>query len=172
MATESLRDRRADETASGLDAWEERDLPEPPRPKGLQWLGVVGPGVIVLGAAIGSGEFLLGPAAFIAYGLVVLWITGLATVFQTIYNQELMRYTMYTGEPAFTGFMRTKPSSTFWAWVYTLFYFLQTGIPGWAAAAAGAITSCSRARSRPPARRTLPTSSQSGPISPVSSSCS
>ncbi|CAN5560198.1 hypothetical protein BH20ACT21_BH20ACT21_08980 [soil metagenome] len=139
MATESLRERRADETASGLDAWEERDLLEPPRPKGLQWLGVVGPGVIVLGAAIGSGEFLLGPAAFVAYGLVVLWITGVATVFQTIYNQELMRYTMYTGEPAFTGFMRTKPSSTFWAWVYTLFYFFQTGIPGWAAAAAGAI---------------------------------
>ena len=139
MATETLREHRADEAASGLDAWEERELPDPPRPKGLQWLGVVGPGVIVLGAAIGSGEFLLGPAAFVQYGLVVLWITGLATIFQTIYNQELMRYTMATGEPAFTGFMRTKPSSTFWAWVYSLFYFLQTGIPGWAAAAAGAI---------------------------------
>jgi hypothetical protein len=67
------------------------------------------------------------------------WITGVAPILQTVYNQELMRYTMYTGEPAFTGFMRTKPSSTFWAWVYSLFYFLQTGIPGWAAAAAGAI---------------------------------
>jgi hypothetical protein len=42
----------------------------------------------------------------------------------TIYNQELMRYTLYTGEPAFTGFMRTEPTSTFWAWVYTVFYFL------------------------------------------------
>jgi hypothetical protein len=77
-----------------------------------------------------SPVFPLGPAAFVAYGLVVLWITGIATVFQTIYNQALMRYTMYTGEPAFTGFMRTKPSSTFWGWVYTLFYFFQTGIPG------------------------------------------
>jgi hypothetical protein len=139
MATAETQDRRPDETASGLEAWEERDLPDPPRPKGLQWLGVVGPGVIVLGAAIGSGEFLLGPAAFVQYGLVILWITGVATILQTVYNQELMRYTMYTGEPAFTGFMRTKPSSTFWAWVYSIFYFLQTGIPGWAAAAAGAV---------------------------------
>jgi hypothetical protein len=80
MAT-TVRERGpADETASGLAAWEERDLPEPPRPKGLQWLGVVGPGVIVLGAAIGSGEFLLGPAAFVQYGLVLLWITGIATL--------------------------------------------------------------------------------------------
>jgi hypothetical protein len=139
MATDVLERRPADETASGLPAWEERELPEPPRPRGLQWLGVVGPGVIVLGAAIGSGEFLLGPAAFVQYGLVILWITGLATILQTVYNQELMRYTMYTGEPAFTGFMRTKPSSNFWAWVYSIFYFLQTGIPGWAAAASGAI---------------------------------
>jgi hypothetical protein len=139
MVTAETQNRRPDETASGLEAWEERELPEPPRPKGLQWLGVVGPGVIVLGAAIGSGEFLLGPAAFVQYGLVILWITGVATILQTVYNQELMRYTMYTGEPAFTGFMRTKPSSTFWAWVYSLFYFLQTGIPGWAAAAAGAV---------------------------------
>ena len=29
-----------------------------------------------------------------------------------------MRYTLATGEPVFTGFMRTRPSSTLWAWVY------------------------------------------------------
>jgi hypothetical protein len=140
MATGTVRERKpADETISGLGAWEERELPEPPRPKGMQWIGVVGPGVIILGASIGSGEFLLGPAAFVQYGLTILWITGVATFLQTIYNQELMRYTMYTGEPAFTGFMRTKPSSTFWAWIYSIFYFFQTGIPGWASAAAGAI---------------------------------
>src|ERR671922_1757824 len=140
MATGTVRERKpADDTVSGLGAWEERELPEPPRPKALQWIGVVGPGVIVLGASIGPGEFLLGPAAFIQYGFVILWITGLATFFQTVYNQEAMRYTLYTGEPVLTGFMRTKPKSTFWAWVYSLFFFLQLGIPGWAAAAATAI---------------------------------
>ena len=29
-----------------------------------------------------------------------------------------MRYTIATGEPAFTGFMRTRPRATFWAWFY------------------------------------------------------
>ena len=80
MATGTVRERKpADDTVSGLGAWEERELPEPPRPKALQWIGVVGPGVIVLGASIGSGDFLLGPAAFVQYGLSILWITGLAT---------------------------------------------------------------------------------------------
>src|SRR4030095_10999639 len=50
-----------------------------------------------------------------------------------------MRYTMATGEPIFTGFMRTRPHSTFWAWFYSILYFLQMGWPGWAGAAAGAV---------------------------------
>lgn len=101
-------------------------------------MGVVGPGVIVLGASIGSGEFLLGPANFVKYGLTLLWVASVAVLLQTNFNAELMRYTMATGEPAVTGFMRTKPRSTFWAVIYTLLYFFQVGWPGWAGAAAGA----------------------------------
>src|SRR5689334_12290459 len=102
-------------------------------------MSVVGPGVIVLGLSIGSGEFLLGPATFVRHGFSLLWVTTVAVFLQTIFNMELMRYTVATGEPIFTGFMRTRPSSTFWAWLYTIFYFLQSGWGGWAATAAGAI---------------------------------
>jgi hypothetical protein len=101
-------------------------------------MGVVGPGVIVLGASIGSGEYLLGPANFVRYGLTLLWVTSVAVLLQTNFNAELMRYTMATGEPAVTGFMRTRPKSTVWAVLYALLYFLQVGWPGWAGAAAGA----------------------------------
>ncbi len=127
------------EARSGLDPWRPAELPVPPSPRGLAWLGVVGPGVIVLGASIGSGEFLLGPAAFVKHGLSLLWVTAVAIVLQTVFNTELMRYTLATGEPAFTGFMRTRPSSTAWAWLYAGLYFLQAGWPAWAASAAGAI---------------------------------
>jgi hypothetical protein len=95
--------------------------------------------VIALGVSIGSGEFLLGPAAFVKYGLALLWVVGVAALLQTLFNVELMRYTFATGEPAVTGFMRTRPHSTFWAWFYALLYFLQMGWPGWAGAAAGAV---------------------------------
>ena len=129
----------APEAVTGLDPWVRADLPAPPDPRGLGWLSVVGPGVIVLGMSIGSGEFLLGPAVFVRYGLSLLWVTVAAVILQTIFNTELMRYTIATGEPVFTGFMRTRPSSTFWAWVYAVIYFLQVGWPAWAATAAGAI---------------------------------
>jgi hypothetical protein len=138
MATQTVN-QTAPEARSGLDPWRIDELPAAPRPRGLQWINAVGPGVIVLGASIGSGEVLLGPAAFVKYGLSLLWIVGLAALLQTLLNVELMRYTMATGEPAVTGFMRTRPTSTFWAWFYAVLYFLQMGWPGWAGAAAGAV---------------------------------
>jgi hypothetical protein len=135
----ATRESTSREARSGLDAWKNADLPTPPRPRGLQWIGIVGPGVIVLGASIGSGEFLLGPAVFLRHGLSLLWVTLAAVFLQAVFNTELMRYTLATGEPVFTGFMRTRPSSTLWAWVYTVFFLLQVGWPAWAGTAAGAI---------------------------------
>jgi hypothetical protein len=105
----------------------------------LGWLKAVGPGVIALGVSIGSGEFLLGPAAFVQHGFSLLWVVLIAIVFQTIFNTEVMRYTLATGEPVFSGFMRTRPSSTLWAWVYVALYFLQVGWPAWAGTAAAAM---------------------------------
>ena len=126
------------EARSGLAPWVRADLPVPPTPHGLGWLTAVGPGIIVLGVSIGSGEFLLGPAAFVRHGLSLLWVVGIAVTLQTLLNTELMRSTLATGEPIFTGFMRTRPSSTLGAWVYAVLYFLQVGWPAWAGTAAGA----------------------------------
>ncbi len=130
---------QSQESRTGLDPWTPGELPAPPVPKGLSWIGVVGPGVIVLGVALGGGEFLLGPAAFVRHGLSLLWVTTLSVFFQTIFNTELMRYTMATGEPVFTGFMRTRPSSTAWAWFYSALFVFQVGWPASAGNAAGAI---------------------------------
>ena len=138
MSTQTVTET-APEARTGLEAWRIDELPHAPRPRGLQWFSAVGPGVIALGVSIGSGEFLLGPAAFVKYGLSLLWVVGVAALLQTLLNVELMRYTMATGEPIFTGFMRTRPHATFWAWFYAILYFLQMGWPGWAGAAAGAV---------------------------------
>jgi hypothetical protein len=127
------------EARTGLDPWVRAELPEPPTPRGAQWIKVVGPGVIVLGLSLGGGEFLLGPTAFVRYGLSLLWITLLSVFFQAIFNTELMRYTLATGEPAFTGFMRTRPARAFWAWFYAIMYLLQVGWPYSAGLSAGAM---------------------------------
>src|ERR1041384_8488550 len=88
------------EARTGLEPWRVGELPQAPRPKGLQWFSAIGPGVIVLGVSIGSGEFLLGPAAFVKYGLSLLWVVGVAALLQTLLNVGLMRYTMATGGPS------------------------------------------------------------------------
>ena len=151
----------APEARTGLPPWNRGELPPPPDTRGLRILGVVGPGAIVLGASIGSGEWLIGPSAVVKYGLSLLWVTTLAVFFQTVFNTELVRYTLATGEPAFTGFMRTWPGKRFWAWTYTVLYFLQNGWPAWAGATAGAVfflwagrgATSADARCRPPDRR-------------------
>ena len=83
MSTQTVTDL-APEARSGLDPWKLGELPPAPRPKGLQWFSAIGPGVIVLGVSIGSGEFLLGPAAFVKYGLSLLWVVGVAALLQTL----------------------------------------------------------------------------------------
>ncbi|KAA3660865.1 MAG: hypothetical protein DWQ04_18155, partial [Chloroflexi bacterium] len=135
MTTET----QSKESQSGLAPWNEAALPAPPRMHRLNILAVVGPGVILLGVSIGSGEWLLGPAAFIQYGLSLLWVTTIAVGLQVVLNTELIRYTLYTGEPALTGFLRTRPNAGFWSGFYALLWFLQVGWPGWAGAAASAI---------------------------------
>jgi hypothetical protein len=143
------------ETRTGLDPWIQAELPEAPAPTGLGWMKIVGPGVIVLGLSLGGGEFLLGPTAFVRYGMSLLWITLVAVFFQTIFNTELMRYTLATGEPVFTGFMRTKPSRGFWAWLYVALYLIQVGWPYSAGLSAGAIFFLATRRIAGPADATV-----------------
>ena len=52
-----------------LPDWEVADLPAPPPYKfGRAFRSVLGPGIIMLGTSIGSGEWLLGPAITARYG--------------------------------------------------------------------------------------------------------
>jgi hypothetical protein len=136
MTNDSFHSRA---TRTGLDAWKVTDLPPPFVTTGLNILGAIGPGIIILGVSIGSGEWLLGPSAFIKYGLGLLWVTTVAVSLQAVFNTEVIRYTLYTGEPIFTGFMRTRPGVNFWGMFYVILYFLQVGWPAWAGAAATSI---------------------------------
>lgn len=121
-----------------MPAWGRAELPAPPPFTPRKILGTVGPGIIGLGVAIGSGEWLLGPSVVVTYGAALLWITTASVVLQTLLNLEMARYTLYTGEPIITGFMRTRPGPAFWGWTYGALALLQYGWPGWALASATA----------------------------------
>ena len=121
-----------------LPDWGTKPLPAPPTFTRRNVLRTIGPGIIGLGAAIGSGEWLLGPSVIVAYGPTLLWITTVAVLLQVLLNLEMARYTLYTGEPIISGYMRTWPGPGFWGSIYSALAFLQDGWPGWALAAATA----------------------------------
>jgi hypothetical protein len=125
--------------AGSLPPWGVADLPAPPRYSFRTALRGAGAGAIVLGLGIGSGEWLIGPAVTAQFTAALLWVATISILLQWIFNEEACRYTLYTGEPVMSGFMRTKPGAAFWGWVYSILGFIQLGWPGWAAAAATAI---------------------------------
>ena len=75
---------------------------------------VLGPSVIAVGVAVGGGEWLLGPATAVKYGLGMAWIVVVSALLQTVYNISLVRLIMYTGEPPIAYLKRVPPSSKFW----------------------------------------------------------
>jgi hypothetical protein len=124
---------------SRLPSWGLAELPEPLPLSFRNALRTIGPGAILLAASIGGGEWLVGPAVAVKHGIGLFWIATLAIVLQTIFNLEAIRYTLYTGEPVVAGFMRLRPSSRFWATVYSLLSVAQLGMPALGAASATVI---------------------------------
>ena len=123
-----------------LPAWEVADLPEP-RPLGLRNLTrLIGPGIVMCGIQIGGGEWLFGPEITAKYGGGLMWIATVAIVCQVFYNVECGRYALYTGEPVFTGFMRTQPGPRFWVGV-AIILSMGALIPGLSTNAAVLIVS-------------------------------
>jgi hypothetical protein len=94
-----------------LPAWGVGELPDPPQFGLRRALRMIGPSVILLGAAIGSGEWLLAPALTAKYAGTVLWVATVSILLQACLNQEVSRYTLATGEPILTAYMRCWPGS-------------------------------------------------------------
>src|SRR3954447_21004058 len=116
LASESIEGGR--EAARYLPAWTTGNLPTPP-PGGWQlWVGLIGPGVVLAGTSIGSGEWLFGPAVTAQYGAALLWLALLSILLQAFCNLAMMRYAVYSGEPIIVGGLRTWPGPAAWMGVY------------------------------------------------------
>ena len=107
-----------------MPQWDTGGLIDAPKFTFKKWIGMLGPGLILGGAAIGGGEWLVGPEVTAKYGGALLWLATLSIIGQVIYNIEISRYTLYSGEPIFTGKFRTKPGKKFWTICYL---FLDAG---------------------------------------------
>lgn len=104
--------------AGKLPAWEVGTLERAPVPSWRKWTALLGPGILLAGSSVGAGEWLFGPAVSAQFGGTFLWLATISIVAQAFYNLEVMRYTLYCGEPIFVGFFRLTPGPKFWTGVY------------------------------------------------------
>ncbi|MFO1019464.1 MAG: Nramp family divalent metal transporter [Planctomycetales bacterium] len=110
---------------NALPAWEAGELPAPPTLGANSWVALLGPGLLLAGSAIGAGEWLFGPAVSAQYGAVLLWLASLSIIGQVFCNLQVMRYTLYCGEPIVVGYFRTWPGPRFWTGVYLILEIAQ-----------------------------------------------
>lgn len=108
------------------------DLPEPKRLK-----EVMGPSVLLLAGAIGSGEFVLWPYISTQTGMALVWLAVIGILTQYFLNMEITRYTLATGETAVTGFTRLWKH---WGWMFIIMAVVPWMWPGWATGSATAFT--------------------------------
>lgn len=101
-----------------MPRWDLGQLPEAPKLTLRSWTLLIGPGLVAAGAAIGGGEWLAGPMTTARYGGAILWLATVSILVQVLYNLEICRYTLYCGEPIFTGKFRLLPGPMFWLVVY------------------------------------------------------
>src|ERR687896_1508646 len=81
------------------------DLPPPEQVFGVEHLGrremwryALGPSLIALGAAIGSGEWILGPLTIGASGFAgIAWLITVAVMLQCVALVEIGRWVIATG---------------------------------------------------------------------------
>ena len=97
---------------------------------------VIGPSLIALGLSIGSGEWLLAPLAIGLNGWIGIgFVALLSIILQALYNVEIGRYVMATGEVPSMGFGRIPPGAYVGTIIAVALFYLAFITGGWAAAA-------------------------------------
>lgn len=110
-----------------IPALRRADLPE----REESFWKLAGPGAIMIGLAIGSGEMVLWPWVTAKFGTEMMWAAALGVFLQLFINIEVGRWAVATGESAFTGFARI---SKFWVYFFMTLMFFGAFLPGMARA--------------------------------------
>jgi len=87
----------------------------------------LGPGIIFMGLAQGSGELIWWPYIISKYGLAFLFLLIPACLLQFPLIFEIGRYTLLTGESIFQGFIRLNRYFAFLLWLLMAISFLWFG---------------------------------------------
>lgn len=91
------------------------------------WRAALGPGIVWMALAQGSGELIWWPYMVAKYGLTFLCLLVPACLLQYPLNVEIGRYTLVTGESIFHGFIRLGRGFGILLWLLMTLSFLWFG---------------------------------------------
>ncbi len=103
----------------------EADLPARKKPL----VKMMGPGIVMAGLAIGSGELIMWPWITSIVGAQLLWAAAIGIFLQLWINIEIGRWSIVTGESPFTGMVRVIKTIVY-VWVFMI--VVGKFLPGWA----------------------------------------
>jgi hypothetical protein len=98
-----------------------------PLPAFPGYLKALGPGVVWLALAQGSGELIWWPYVVARYGLAFLFLLLPACLLQWPVNYAIGRYTVLTGESVLRGFLRMHRGLGILLWILMAISFLWVG---------------------------------------------
>jgi len=90
---------------------------------------MMGPGIVMAGLAIGSGELIMWPWITSIVGAQLLWAAAIGIFLQLWINIEIGRWSIVTGESPFTGMVRVIKTIVY-VWVFMI--VVGKFLPGWA----------------------------------------
>jgi len=91
------------------------------------WWAALGPGIVWMALAQGSGELIWWPYIIAKYGLTFLFLLIPACLLQYPLSYEIGRYTLLTGESIFHGFIRLNRAFGIGLWILMTLSFLWFG---------------------------------------------
>jgi hypothetical protein len=91
------------------------------------WWAALGPGIVWMALAQGSGELIWWPYIIAKYGLTFLCLLIPACLLQFPLSYEIGRYTLLTGESIFHGFIRLNRGLGIVLWILMTLSFLWFG---------------------------------------------
>jgi len=91
------------------------------------WRAALGPGIVWMALAQGSGELIWWPYIVAKYGLTFLFLLIPACLLQYPLTVEIGRYTLLTGESVFHGFIRLNRLFGILLWILMTVSFLWFG---------------------------------------------
>ena len=110
---------------------------QPPPTRFREVLRQLGPGMILTGSIVGSGELIATPTLAATVGFSALWLIVVSCTVKVVVQEELARHTILTGETTFQALNkipgpRLQVSWVIWCWLLMFLgvTFQQGGILG------------------------------------------